>query len=136
MLKIFYLTSYLKQNYSNSIFCFKLWIYFLGPEEVRRLFANLHASPVLVVHFIPYFSWNSERIWRVMHFPVENMLKYLDLFCEWEICHNYVTVTPFHGSFKARDSTCSCFIMFACALMQSETWRQYSMSCWRVTRIW
>ncbi len=45
-------------------------------------------------------------------------------------------VTPYlYGSFKAGDSTCSCIILFACAPMQSETWRQYTMSCWHLTRI-
>ena len=36
--------------------------FFLRPEEVLRLFANLHASPVVITLLIPYFSQNSERI--------------------------------------------------------------------------
>ena len=78
------------------------------------------------------------KFWKnsvVVHFPAQNMLKYWDLFCEWKIHKNYATLTRFFGSFKAGDSTCSRFIMFACTPMRSETWRQYSMSCWCMTRI-
>ena len=53
-LKFFYLISYLKQNKLNPFFCFLSFeFFFLGPEEVLRLFANLHALLCCrsIIHF-------------------------------------------------------------------------------------
>ena len=45
-------------------------------------------------------------------------------------------MTQFYGSFKAGDSTCSCFLWCACIPLRAETRSQYSVSCWLVTLIW
>ena len=52
---------------------FSFDFFFLGTEEVLRLFANLHAFSCPRSTSILYFTQNSEKIWWVVHFPVENI---------------------------------------------------------------